>query len=97
KFVSNSGRVVTDQKSWIFYYKAFLRKGSLPVGFEVKWSAVSLATDEYRPKPVTDKTRESATTLVQGMANAKHVLRLEPIGDNPVKLSGFRVYRPLVK
>ena len=97
KFVSNSGRVVTDQKSWIFYYKAFLRKGPLPVGFEVKWSAVSLATDEYRPKPVADKTRESATTLAQGVANAKHVLRLEPIGDNPVKLSGFRVYRPLVE
>lgn len=93
-FVSTSGRIVTDTRSWIFFYKAFLRKGPLPVGYEVKWSAVALSTDEYAPAPVTDKTRESVTTLVQGVPNGRHVLQLKPTGDALPALSGFRVYRP---
>ena len=94
KFVSNSGRIVTDSSSWIFYYKAFLRKGPLPVGYEVKWSAIALSVDEYKPAPVTDKTRESVTTLVQGVPNGPHVLRLTPTSDTPLALTGFRVYWP---
>lgn len=94
RFVSNTGRIVTDSNSWIFYHKAFLRKGPLPIGYEVKWSAVALSTDEYKPSPVTDKTRESLTTLAQGVPNGRHVLRLIPTGDRPLTLTGFRVYRP---
>ena len=94
KFVSNSGRIVTDRGCWIFHHKAFIRKGPLPVGYEVKWSAIALSTDEHKPTPVTDKTRESVTTLVQGVANGRHVLRLEPTSDVRLALTGFRVYRP---
>ena len=97
KFVSKSGRIVTDRKSWIFHRKGFDRKGPLPVGFEVKWSAIALSTDLYKPAPVTDRTRESVFTLAQGVPNTRHVLRLEPTGDAPLKLAGFRVYRPPLK
>ena len=94
EFVSNSGRIVTDRSSWIFHYKAFQRKGPVPVGYEVKWSAIALSTDEYQPAPVADRTRENVITLVQGVPNGRHVLQLVPTGDRPLAVRGFRVYRP---
>ena len=45
-----------------------------------------------------DPTKENSTTVVQGIANAKHTLEI--IADNPASppaITGVRTYRPPVK
>jgi len=95
RFVSNSKRTITDPSGWVFFYKGFVGRTGLPaVGFEIRWAAVALSTDTCRPVVSEDATRENVMTLVQGVRNGPHVLRLEPTGDEPLAVAGFRVYRP---
>jgi len=95
RFVSNSKRIITDPSGWVFFYKGFVaRTGLPPVGFEIKWAAVALSTDTYQPVVSEDTTRENVLTLIQGVKNGPHVLRLEPTGDAPPAIAGFRVCRP---
>jgi len=87
RFVSDSGRVAIEPEDWMV-------KKPVPVGFEIKWTVVPLHADTYRPPEMPDPAREYPTTLVQGIANGPHVLRLTPVGDGPLPIAGFRVYRP---
>ncbi len=89
-FVSKSGRVKIEPAAWF-------RNGKPPVGHVVRWKVGLLGTDTYRAPEVKDGTREHATTLVQGIANGKHVLELRADGKGEVPIEAIRVYRPSMK
>ena len=97
RFVSNSGRVVLERRSWTLRVRNFRTKEPLPVGYEVKWSVVPLFTDIYTPPKTDDAAKEYATTLAQGLSNGRHTLEVVPTGDGAVPIAAFRVYRPPLK
>jgi len=94
KFVSNSGRVVIQPRKWMVCWAVKYRKKPLPENFEVTWEVKPLFKDVYRAPKTEDATREYATTLVQGLSNGPHVLKLVPNGDGALPIKALRVYRP---
>ncbi len=72
RFVSPSGRVVVEPSDWHVAWPLGYRKKTLPEGFQVKWSTYQTATPHYKAAPL-----HTQTVLVQGCANASHVLRIE--------------------
>jgi hypothetical protein len=94
RFVSKSGRVVIEPEDWTFARSFELRHQSTPPGFEVTWSVLPMFANVYREQPLEDRTREQATTLALGLANAKHQLELIARGPLPPMIRAIRVYRP---
>lgn len=92
EFVSPSGRIVIKPDWWT----KLPPDGRSPrgPGYVLKFSTVLLGTDRYTAPAITDPTRETATTLVQGLPNGKHVLTIRALGDTPPALAALRVYRP---
>ena len=88
RFVSPSGRVVVESSDWHVAWPLSYRKKSLPEGFQVRWSTYQTATPLYHTMPL-----DAQTVLLQGCANAQHLLRIE--GD-PGKLGidSFIVHTP---
>jgi len=97
RFVSNSGRVVLERRSWTLRVRNFRTKEPLPVGYEVKWSVVPLHTDVYTAPETDDAAKDYATTLAQGLTNGRHTLTLIPNGDGALPIAAFRVYCPPLK
>ena len=94
RFVSNSGRVVIDPNDWHMERTCKHAKKPVPDGFEIRWKVVPLFVDRYEAPSVDDPTREHATTLIQGIANARHELELVAESGNPPAIQAVRVYRP---
>jgi hypothetical protein len=92
-FTSKSGRVKIDPAAWF--------RGSnppLPNGYEIKWRVLPMFADTYETPKDADVSRENATTVVQGIANTKHILRLT--ASDPAALPAIiavRTYKPPVK
>jgi hypothetical protein len=72
RFVSPSGRVVVESSDWHVAWPLSYRKKTLPENFQVKWNTYQTATALYKAAPL-----RTHTVLVQGCANARHVLRIE--------------------
>ena len=89
-FISNSGRVKISPED-------FFRNGNVPVGYESKWRSFPMATDTYAPPAMPDPALENATTLAQGIVNARHNLTLTAPGDAKRTLQALRIYAPPVK
>ncbi len=94
RFVSNSGRVVIDPNDWHLKRTCEYAKKPVPEDFEIKWKVVPTFTDRYDPPRIDDATREYATTLVQGISNARHTLELIVEPDVTAAIHAIRVYRP---
>ena len=94
RFVSKSGRVVIEPRMWMVCWAVKYRKRPLPENFEVTWEVKPLFKDLYEPPKLVEPAKESAVTLVQGVSNARHTLRLIPNGNGPVVIKAFRVYCP---
>lgn len=82
RFVSKSGRVVIEPGDWWMKNILQMTKTKVPVGFEVKWKAVSLTSDTVKG--------EGAVTVAQGLPNGKHTLEIQ----GPAPIREIRVYRP---
>lgn len=92
-FKSDSGRVKIDPAAW---FRAFYPP--LPEGYTIHWKVLPMFVDTYTAPKIEDAAKENATTVVQGIANAKHTL--EAIAANPASPPGIlevRTYRPPVK
>jgi hypothetical protein len=92
RFVSRSGRVVIEPEYWWLAKAHDLTKIRFEPGYEIHWHVRSHFVDRYTAPPTLDPRREHVVTLAQGLANTKHVLRLE--GEAPIK--SIRVFRPPV-
>jgi len=93
RFVSNSGRVVIEPDDWVFAYCRKVSKKRTPDGFKVRWKVKPLFVDVYEPPQVSGPAGGFPTTLVQGIANAKHTLEI--VGRTAIR--AIRVYKPPVK
>jgi hypothetical protein len=95
KFVSKSGRVVIDGgENWMVAWSLQYKKKEMPAEFKVTWQVVPHFVDVLQfPSAKADGT-EQGVTLIQGISNGAHTLRLMPRAGAAVKLQGFRVYRP---
>ena len=98
-FVSKSGRVVIEggqnwhRVPWSLTYK----KKRMPETFSVTWRVYPMFLEELRFPAVGNPASERAVTLVQGLANREHKLRLVPRKGAKLDLRGFRVYRPALQ
>jgi hypothetical protein len=72
RFVSPSGQVVVESSDWHVAWPLSYRKKTLPEGFQVKWNTYQTAAPRYQSTPL-----HTQTVLVQGCANAGHLLRIE--------------------
>ena len=96
KFVSKSGRVVIEggdnwrRVPWSLKY----RKKQMPETFRVTWKVYPMFVEELRFPAAANPASARVVTLVQGLSNGKHLLRLVPVKAAELELVGFRVYRP---
>ena len=82
-FTSKSGRVKIDPAAW---FRGFYPP--LPEGYTIRWKVLPMFADTYQTPKIDDPTKENATTVVQGIANAKHTLEI--IADDPAFAAGDR-------
>jgi len=69
----------------------------LPEGYTIRWQVLPMFVDTYQRAKIDDPTKENSTTVVQGIANAKHTLEI--IADSPASppaIARVRTYRPPV-
>jgi hypothetical protein len=97
RFVSKSGRVVTEPNEWGVKRAWDLRHQRTPTGFEVRWQVVPMFCDVYRTPRVADRSREYVTTLAQGLENGRHTLELVTRDKTNPPIAEFRVYTPPVR
>jgi len=94
RFVSKSGRVVIEPDDWVFAYDRKVSNKPMPDGFKVRWWTTALFRDQFEAPTLGDYAgHELATTLAQGLPNARH--KLELIGKAALK--AIRVCRPPVR
>jgi hypothetical protein len=102
KFTSKSGRIVIDGKNnwgvgnWLDYIaknKGY-KKQEMPAGVKIGWRVEPHFLDTLAfPQGRHDAT-ENAVTLIQGIPNGPHTLRLAPWPGNTLKVKSVRVYAP---
>jgi hypothetical protein len=92
EFVSRSGRVKIAPTG---FFRGF--SPPLPTGHTITWRSYLLGTDIYEASPAaTEKSKENAVVLAQGLKNGRHRLELilENRGSPPPAIKALRVYRP---
>lgn len=91
-FVSRSGRVGIEPESFFRNPNA-----AVPNGYKIIWQVLPTFTDTLAPPKAQEVGREYATTVAQGLPNAKHILEIIVDKNGPVPVQAVRVYRPPVK
>jgi len=103
-FTSKSGRIVIDGggnwgiAGWLEYMASHpgYKVREMPSGCKVGWSVVPHFHDVLAfPQGRYDGT-DNAMTLIQGISNGPHVVRIVPWPGVSLKLQGLRAYRPPV-
>jgi hypothetical protein len=94
KFVSNSGRVVIEPGDWWVKNAYQIVRKELKAGFKATWQVKPMFVDVYEPPKVDDASKETLTTLAQGLPNGKHTLELT---GGPVPIQAIRICRPAMK
>jgi hypothetical protein len=95
-FVSNSGRIVIDgggnwsRVPWSLTYK----KKEMPETYQVTWKVVPLFAETLQFPAVENPASERSITLIKGMPNGPHTIRLTPEEGAKLNLAGFRSYCP---
>ena len=97
RFLSKSGRVVVEPEDWFLKESFDYSKKLAPVGFEITWKAAPLFKDSFEPPKIVDNSKEYSVTVVQGIKNDKHVLRLTWDKEKPCPVKTIRVYSPPIK
>jgi hypothetical protein len=87
-FTSNSGKIIIDSTQW-FRAKEFAKFQWVKPGDVLKWQIKSMCKDEVVPNA------GAVTTVVQGIENSQHRLKLT--GKGLKDLQAIRVYEPPLK
>ncbi len=87
-FTSNSGKIIIDSTQW-FRAKEFAKFQWVKPGDVLKWKVRCMCKDEVVPAAY------AVTTVVQGIDNGQHLLKLS--GKGLKDLQGIRVYEPALK
>lgn len=94
-FVSKSSRVViAGGREWTVSGALAYKKKEMPANYQVGWRVVPHFRDALAfPDSLFDGT-DNAVTLIEGISNGPHVLRLVPRPGTALKLQSLRIYRP---
>jgi hypothetical protein len=87
-FTSNSGKIIIDSTQW-FRAKEFARFPWVKPGDVLKWEVKCMCKDQVVPVAAGE------TTVVQGIENGQHQLKLS--GKGLKDLQGIRIYEPALK
>lgn len=95
-FTSNSGQVTIKAGDWALKRKeeAF-NSGVIQPGMKIRWETVRLGDDIYFPSGILERDRIVSQTLVNGLRNTTHTIKLVADGVPP-PITGVRIYRPLL-
>jgi len=95
-FISNSGQVTIAADDWILTRKgAAFNEGLIQTGMSIRWRSFRLADDIYFPNGLLERERPVVHTIVDGLPNTHHTLRLETDGIAP-PFTHIRVYQPML-
>jgi hypothetical protein len=95
-FISPSGQVTVNADDWCIKRKgAAFKNGTLKPGMKIRWQTIRLADDLYFPSGELERDRLVSHTVVRGLINGKHHLKLISEGVPP-PITHIRVYRPML-
>ena len=95
-FVSGSGQVTINANDWALKRKGnAFKSGLIRPGMKIRWKSVRLGEDLYFPSGLLERDRVVSHTLVGGLRNTKHTIKLIADGTPP-PITGVRIYRPLL-
>ena len=95
--VRHPGRAVIEPTDWILSYDRQVSKKPTPDGFTCRWQVRPYFVDVYEPPVIENPSLAYATTLAQGLANAKHTLEITSADGKAVPIAAVRVYEPPVR
>lgn len=93
-FVSKSGRVVIAPDDFMFVKIKNTFKTVAQPGFESTWTVEPLYQEFYSTPLIDDTNKVYKTTIVQGVTNSLHTLKIIPAGDGIVPIEAIEVHRP---
>ncbi len=100
-FVSHSKRVlfqggtVDNGGDWHISRSYSVTGSTIFAGQMVHWNVYSLGVDDWHPGTEQNMSIENAFTIIQGISNNHHVLKIVKAGTAAVALKGIRIYRPM--
>jgi hypothetical protein len=95
-FVSDSKQVAIKADDWALKRKkTAFENGVIQPGMNIRWKTVRLGDDIYFPSGQLERDRVVSQTLVNGLQNTKHTIKLVADGIPP-PIIGIRIFRPLL-
>ncbi len=103
-YISNSGRVVIEANEvndsipgdWHVFRNYDVLEFQIEKGYQTKWKTYLMGMDTFVPESVEDESIENSTTLIKGIPNAKHTLKLISTGDEVPDIRYIKIYRPFL-
>jgi hypothetical protein len=97
KFVSNSGRVVIEGgDEWDVARALDYKKKEMPDNYKVTWRIEPHFHDLLSFPDNNYNGTDNAVTLIEGIPNSSHVLRIIPCPGAQLRIKGIRVYCPAI-
>ena len=93
-FVSNSGIIRIDPMDYSSAGVYAYRKVPLPKDLLVKWSVYCMGLDVFKPVVSSEQGEINRITIVKGLPNGQHELRIIPNGNGPVPVKEVIIHDP---
>ncbi len=103
-FVSRSGRVVIEANEvndslsgdWHVFRNYDVLDFRIEKGYQATWKTYLMGVDVFIPSEQQDETIENTTTLIKGIPNGKHTLRLITEGEAVPDIRYIKIYKPFL-
>ena len=93
-FTSKSGRINFDPAEFTFSAAGSSDKKPFPGEVTINFQTRFMGMDKWVPMPNKEKGAIDSYTLIQGIDNKEHELKIIPNGDGPVPVYEINIYRP---
>ncbi len=90
KFVSNSGKVIIEPEDWFVKQAWDKFKVDFRPGYTISWAVNITCSDDI------DNSERLNYTLIQGMDNRYHVIRLIPYRNKTIPVEKIIIYKPFI-
>ncbi len=93
-FISDSGIIRIEPTDYSSAGVYAYRKIPLPVDLQVKWSVYCMGLDTFKPVISSEQGEINQVTIVKGLPNGHHELKIIPNGNGPVPVKEIIVHNP---
>jgi hypothetical protein len=99
-FISKSGKVIVDNNDaekggdWHLNRSYKVLKTVVNDGDTIKWKTYTISTDTIIPEMKSDTDSKNIVTLIQGISNSRHVLKIIKKSNCNLPVSEIKVYKP---